>query len=74
MSESTQLARVPSAQLTPVANLPNQENPSLVYLASLAPGSRRTMRQALDVIADILTAGACDHRTLLWGALRFQHT
>lgn len=74
MIESTQLARVPSAQLAPVANLPNQENPSLVYLASLAPGSRRTMRQALNVIADILTAGACDHRTLPWGALRFQHT
>jgi site-specific recombinase XerD len=74
MTNSAQLVHVQSAQLTPVANLPNQENPSLVYLAGLAPGSRRTMRQALNVIADILTAGACDHRTLPWGALRFQHT
>lgn len=73
MTESTQLARVTSAQLTPVT-VANPENPSLVYLASLAPGSRRTMCQALDVIADILTAGGCDHRTLPWGALRFQHT
>ena len=73
MTESTQLARIPSAQLTPVT-VANQENPSLVYLAGLSPGSRRTMRQALDVIADILTMGECDHRSLPWGALRFQHT
>ena len=32
------------------------------------------MRQALDVIAGILTAQACDLRSLPWGALRFQHT
>ena len=74
MSNSAQLVHVQPIQLTPVTNLSNQENPSLVYLASLAPGSRRTMRQALDVIADILTAGACDHRSLPWGLLRFQHT
>lgn len=74
MTESTQLARIQSAQLTPVTGVANPENPSLVYLAGLAPGSRRTMRQALDVIADILTAGECDHRSLPWGALRFQHT
>ncbi len=48
-------------------------HPALVYLASLSAGSRRTMRQALDVIAGILTAGQCDHITLPWGALRFQH-
>ena len=64
MTESTQLARVPSAPLTPVT-VANPENPSLVYLASLAPGSRRTMRQALDVIADILTMGECDHQPVL---------
>src|SRR5258706_4258576 len=32
------------------------------------------MRQALDTIAAILTTGGCDHVTLPWGALRFQHT
>ena len=74
MTNTTSLTRIQRTDLAPVANIPNQENPSLVYLASLAPGSRRTMRQALDVIAEILTAGACDHRTLPWGALRFQHT
>ena len=74
MTNTAEIVHVQSAQLTPVANVPNQENPSLVYLASLAPGSRRTMRQALDVVAQILTAGVCDHRTLPWGLLRFQHT
>jgi len=63
-----------TTELAPVTNLPNQQNPGLVYLASLSPGSRRTMRQALDVMADILTSGMCDHRSMPWGALRFQHT
>ena len=31
------------------------------------------MRQALDVVAAILTAEQCNHITLPWGALRFQH-
>jgi len=60
--------------LAPAANIPADRNPALVYLASLAAGSRRTMRQALDTIATILTTGGCDHVTLPWGALRFQHT
>ena len=68
------ISHISSNELAPVTNLPSQKNPGLVYLASLSAGSRRTMRQALDVIADILTAGACDHRSLPWGALRFQHT
>ena len=48
-------------------------NPAAVYLASLSESGRRTMRQALDVIAGILTGNAdclaCD-----WAGLRFQHT
>lgn len=64
----------PSTDLAPQSTIPADRNPALVYLASLATGSRRTMRQALDTIADTLTAGRCDHVTLPWGALRFQHT
>jgi site-specific recombinase XerD len=64
----------PSTALAPTSNIPADRNPALVYLASLAAGSRRTMRQALDTIAHLLTAGGCDHVTLPWGALRFQHT
>lgn len=45
-----------------------------VYLASLAAGSRRPMRVALDCIARILTGGRCDMYTLPWPRLRFQHT
>ena len=32
-------------------------HPVLIYLASLAPGPRRTMQQALHVIANLLAAG-----------------
>ena len=49
-------------------------HPALVYLASLAPGSRRTMRQSLDVVAALLTGGRADHATLPWHLLRYQHT
>lgn len=64
----------PSTALAAVLDIPADRNPALVYLASLAAGSRRTMRQALDMIATIITTGGCDHVTLPWGALRFQHT
>lgn len=74
MSYISSISHISASELAPVTSLPNQENPGLVYLASLSPGSRRTMRQALDVIAEILTSGMCDHRSLPWGALRFQHT
>ena len=63
-----------SAELTPWPGIPADRNPALVYLANLAAGSRRPMRQALNIVAEILTAGRCDLTTLPWGALRFQHT
>ena len=63
-----------STELAPIYAIPADRNPALVYLASLAPGSRRTMRQALDTIATILSVGRCDHVSLPWGVLRFQHT
>ncbi len=50
-----------------------EENPAAVYLASLAQGSRRTMRGALDIVAREITAGRCDASTLRWGAIRFGH-
>lgn len=60
--------------LAPVADLPADRTPALVYLAGLAPGARRTMRQALNMLAAELTAGACDAVSCPWAALRFQHT
>ena len=47
---------------------------ALVYLASLTTQSgRRTMRQALDTIADIVYPGAT-LESFPWHELRFQHT
>ena len=74
MEQTTSLTIVHTAELAPRVGAPADQNPALVYLAGLAAGSRRTMGQALDVIAGILTAGACDRSTMPWGALRFQHT
>jgi hypothetical protein len=45
-----------------------ERHPVAVYLAHLAPGSRRVMRGALDAIARILTAGRCDALALDWAA------
>lgn len=56
------------------ASLAVDRHPALVYLASLSPGSRRTMVQAPDTIAAILSVGRLDMLTLDWSALRYQHT
>lgn len=53
---------------------PLDQNPAAVYLARLAPGSRRTMRQALDTMADLASGGQMDALALDWPRLRFQHT
>jgi len=63
---------------------PIDQNPALVYLAGLAPNSRRTMRQALYSVACIIRqaepipASEAEQlgviAALPWGALRFQHT
>ena len=52
---------------------PSDQHPAAVYLARLAPGSRRTMRAALDLVAAMLTSGAADAQTLDWSAVRYQH-
>ena len=56
-----------------LANLPLDRHPVAVYLASLAAGSRPTMRTALRVIADLLSPGA-DELSVPWSALDFAHT
>lgn len=78
----------PSLPITPVAELvpaepaPDVQNAAAIYLASLAPGSRRTMREALNTIAGLLGVAAvhnasgqdirCLHAP--WGQLRYAHT
>lgn len=49
------------------------QNPALVYLAGLSPGSRRTMRGALDTIACVVSPGSIAE-SFPWASLRFQHT
>lgn len=56
-----------------VVQPPSDQHPAAVYLARLAPGSRRTMRAALDLVAATLTSGAADAQTLDWSAVRYQH-
>ena len=56
------------------ARLPADQHPAKVFLARLSAGSRRTMRDALDTIAGLLTSGRCDSETLDWSRLRYQHT
>jgi site-specific recombinase XerD len=49
--------------------------PAMVYVARLAPGSRRTMAQALNTIAEILSCyGRETAVTLPWHELDYQHT
>ncbi len=49
-------------------------HPAAVDLARLGPGSRRTMRQALDAVAGLVSGGRHDARTLPWAALRDSET
>ena len=62
-----------AGELAPLYGVAPDRNPARVYLARISAGSRRTMTQSLDVIADALTGGACDHVTLPWRELRAQH-
>ena len=50
-------------------------NPAVVYLASLAVGSRPAMQGALDTIARMVTNDEeITYEKLPWAELRFQHT
>lgn len=62
------------SELVLAEDLPPDEHPVRVYLASLSEGSRRTMRGALERIAGLASGGRADAMTLAWGELRYQHT
>ena len=64
----------PSASLSVSEPRPGDNHPALVYLERLAPGSRRTMSEALSVIAGKVSANRSTLWTLAWHELRYQHT
>ncbi len=67
--------RAGGTALAPAATVPPADlHPARVYLASLAPGSRRTMRAALENIAGLVSTGEAGALTLPWHELRYQHT
>jgi site-specific recombinase XerD len=68
------LTLIADADLVAAGDLPLDQNPAAVYLAHLKPGGRRTMRQALEVMAGLLLGEGANLFTCPWGALRFQHT
>ena len=53
--------------------IPLDQHPAAVYLAGLSPRGRLTMRQALNVVAEILCGQGADALTCNWAAVRFQH-
>lgn len=70
------IALIPIPQISSVTTKPSQpidQNPAAVYLTRLAPGSRRTMRTALDVMAGLLTNGRDKALSLAWADVRYQH-
>ena len=71
---SLALARITDRRLVSRSELPAERNPAAVYLASLAPGSRRTMLQSLNTVAALLTGGKANARNLDWSRIRYQHS
>jgi len=64
-----------SSDLIPAGESPLDRNPAAVFLGSLAQGSRRSQRQALNKMAGLLIGSpAADCLALPWAALRYQHT
>ncbi len=71
LATSSSTSGVLSVDATPA---PGQElpNPALVYLASLAPSGRRTMRGRLETVAHMIV-GERDIARMRWQELRFEH-
>ncbi len=70
-----QIIKAPAAsKLLPAKSIPLDRCPAAVYLAQLKQSSRRPQKQALNIIASLLSAGRADCLTLDWSVVRYQHT
>jgi integrase len=71
---ANELTTIQQSDLVIYEPQPLDRNPAAVYLAGLgSEKGRRTQRQALEVIANLLT-GSPSLAACNWAALRFQHT
>ena len=64
---------IQDTELSIVDNTPLDQNPAAVYLAGLAPTGRRSMRQALGIVASMLSNDRADIFSYHWAGIRFQH-
>jgi len=74
MNTAIDLVLLKSPLLAPTTTLPADRHPAHVYIARLGSGSRRTMTEALNTIAALVTTGKTNLETFPWPALRYQHT
>ena len=61
-------------QLPGQTNISLDQNPAVVYLARLSLGSRRTMQDCLNIVAQWVSSGSQDALSFPWQGLRYQHT
>ena len=62
------------SELQTIGSLPADQHAPTVYIARLAPGSRRSQAHALEKIASIISGGRKSAAELDWPSLRYVHT
>jgi site-specific recombinase XerD len=74
MTATEVVPTTPIAVLPPAEKVPADRHPAAVYLARLGAGSRRAMRQALEVIAALVSGQRLAVEHFPWAALRYPYT
>ena len=71
--EATPVSVAEGPELVIARRLPKAKHPGAIYLATLAPGSRRGQAAALNRIARLLSGGCCGAEHLDWTAVTYGH-